>query len=140
VNPEKELIDQWLAALRSGDYNQGYGCLRHYDYDNPQDSTYCCLGVLCDIVDNTKWNASGPYQQDHNYVPPKFILDQLPTLFPDFRKISDRTMRHPQQYDDHFLDQLVTTNDQGDSFEKIADLIERQFAHNLKLRENSTND
>jgi hypothetical protein len=33
---------RWTAALRSGDYEQGYGALR-------QRERYCCLGVLTDL-------------------------------------------------------------------------------------------
>ena len=36
--------NKWLAALRSGEYNQGYDQLRNLD------NKFCCLGVLCDIV------------------------------------------------------------------------------------------
>lgn len=39
----KEIKKQWIEALRSGKYKQGreYLCV---------DETYCCLGVLCDIL------------------------------------------------------------------------------------------
>ena len=40
----KELKKKWVAALRSGGYQQG----RHVLYSERED-TYCCLGVLCDI-------------------------------------------------------------------------------------------
>lgn len=36
--------EKWIAALKSGEYKQGTGCLRDAD-DN-----YCCLGVLGDIA------------------------------------------------------------------------------------------
>lgn len=36
------LRDAWIEALRSGEYQQGEGLLKEYDY-------YCCLGVLCDV-------------------------------------------------------------------------------------------
>lgn len=38
--PEKE---EWVAALRSGAYKQGDGGLRCAD-------SYCCLGVLADVL------------------------------------------------------------------------------------------
>jgi hypothetical protein len=34
----------WVKALRSGKYKQGFGKLRDFD------STYCCLGVLCEVA------------------------------------------------------------------------------------------
>lgn len=44
-----ELKADWVEALRSRRYQQGRGCLR-----SPDDK-YCCLGVLCDVIDNSKW-------------------------------------------------------------------------------------
>lgn len=38
--------DQWVAALRSGDYRQG--CYRMYD---PKTGCFCALGVLADLND-----------------------------------------------------------------------------------------
>lgn len=40
---------RWVAALRSGEYEQGRCRLRSHD------DHYCCLGVLCAVVDNDKW-------------------------------------------------------------------------------------
>lgn len=40
MNPE--IKAKWVAALRSGDYEQGSGRLR-------DDRGMCCLGVLCDL-------------------------------------------------------------------------------------------
>lgn len=39
----KEMKEKWVAALRSGNYKQGYNNLKKY-------GCYCCLGVLCDVV------------------------------------------------------------------------------------------
>lgn len=50
MNPE--VRGRWLAALRSGDYRQGHGKLRR-DHDRSEDdpgTTYCCLGVLCEVA------------------------------------------------------------------------------------------
>lgn len=40
---KKVVADKWVAALRSGEYDQGIGRLRSHN------DTYCRLGVLCDI-------------------------------------------------------------------------------------------
>lgn len=37
-----EIKQKWIAALRSGEYEQGKAFLK---YDNK----FCCLGVLCDL-------------------------------------------------------------------------------------------
>lgn len=44
---------KWIAALRSGEYKQGIGCLHESD-------EYCCLGVLCDLhakATRNDWNG-----------------------------------------------------------------------------------
>lgn len=43
MNPE--IKQQWIAALRSGEYKQGKRVLHNVD-----ENTYCCLGVLCDLA------------------------------------------------------------------------------------------
>lgn len=43
LNPNAQ---QWLYALRSGDYAQGFGALKRLNNDNPE---FCCLGVACDL-------------------------------------------------------------------------------------------
>ena len=40
---KKDIKDEWVRRLRSGDYEQGQGYLRFGD-------KYCCLGVLCDMA------------------------------------------------------------------------------------------
>lgn len=58
----EELLTEWVAALRSGKYQQG----REYLH-NRETNTYCCLGVVCDILTqhgilSTKDSESTGYQ------------------------------------------------------------------------------
>jgi hypothetical protein len=50
MNPEVKA--KWLEALRSGKYIRTAGELR-----SPTNG-YCCLGVLCDIYDPSKWKQT----------------------------------------------------------------------------------
>lgn len=43
------IAKKWIKALRSGDYEQGRGVLKSTD------DKYCCLGVLCDVVNPAGW-------------------------------------------------------------------------------------
>lgn len=43
---KQELKDKWIAALRSGEYQQGRAQL----YDEAT-GAFCCLGVLCKVAD-----------------------------------------------------------------------------------------
>ena len=49
---KQELKDQWIAALRSGKYGQGIGTMKTI-----RDNKFCCLGVLCDTMDSSKWKT-----------------------------------------------------------------------------------
>ena len=53
MNPE--IKDRWVAALRSGEYKQGTGRLRRVN------DTFCCLGVLCDLLDSDQWEPHADY-------------------------------------------------------------------------------
>lgn len=108
MNPE--LKTKWLAALRSGDYLQGRAVLRNRD-------RYCCLGVLCDLVDDTKWGED----EDGGFV---YIgsFDDAPCT----------TMPPDRIYDTAGIDldiahDLATSNDNGDTFEQIAEWIEEHL-------------
>lgn len=64
MNPEWR--DRWVTALRSGDYNQGVGSLIG------EGNTFCCLGVLCNIINPDNWDSNEPkasyayeYDEDH---------------------------------------------------------------------------
>ena len=43
--PNLDNIRLWVAALRSGEYQQGFSALHR-----PEDNTFCCLGVACDVA------------------------------------------------------------------------------------------
>jgi hypothetical protein len=65
----QEIKQQWLAALRSGEYRQARQALRHGD-------TFCCLGVLCDLhakATGGEWRISnwneGMYDNDISGLP-----------------------------------------------------------------------
>ena len=50
---KRELKARWVAALRSGTYEQGRSQLRNCAND------YCCLGVLADLYDPEGWRHRG---------------------------------------------------------------------------------
>lgn len=123
---DKKIAIRWVKALRSKKYKQGRGALCRFDHrgENPQ---YCCLGVLTDI-----------YQKDQHRKGKKvlnsFIKDEL--LF--FGKSNYEVLPHSVikwakmksnygAFDVMDCDSLSVMNDYGDSFAKIAKLIEKNF-------------
>lgn len=52
---DKELKAKWVEALRSGDFKQTQSVLH-----DPQNNSYCCLGVLCKVA-GAEW---GPFEKE----------------------------------------------------------------------------
>lgn len=54
---KQDIKDQWVNALESDEYTQGFGELRTTAFG------YCCLGVLCDLAVKAgvaQWAELGP--------------------------------------------------------------------------------
>lgn len=101
-----ERFNKFIAALRSGNYNQLRGSLRVNDH-------FCAIGVLIDIIDPTTWR------------PRKGVSSSF--LYPEFYDNQNLT-----QYTDtsaYGLSLLATWNDNYEySFDQIADLLEEKKA------------
>jgi hypothetical protein len=48
---DQDVKKQWVEALRRGKYEQGHEQLR-------RDGRFCCLGILCEIIDPEGWEES----------------------------------------------------------------------------------
>lgn len=117
MNPE--LKAKWVAALRSGDYKQTKGALKKiiYTYNRgsfveKEEYAFCCLGVLCDIVDRSKWRNSE--------------FDSIIYEFSDEHS-SSINIRGPlrQEIGESILNYTLNMNDSYSfNFHKIADWIE----------------
>ena len=102
---KNDIKAKWLEALRSGRYEQGTGRLRNYR------NQFCCLGVLCDVLDNSKWSTfcSAPVYGDMVSGLSSDLLDRV--------GISEGAQ-----------DALIRQNDSvGASFKEIADWIEQNL-------------
>lgn len=103
-----EIKTNWLTALRSGKYTQAMQTLRENDEGNV---AHCCLGVLCDIIDSKRWDGEdylGTAEDEldeYDDMPPPSILGAAELSATDAEK-------------------LATMNDNGRTFEEIADMIE----------------
>lgn len=89
----------WVDALRSGKYKQGAGYLR-----TPGD-TFCCLGVLADVIDPEGWSGIelSVWRDSACFLPPSDPLEL------------------------RVQDKLTKMNDSGKSFEDIATYIEENL-------------
>lgn len=118
----------WLDALRSGEYEQGTGQLRNTLTGHNEDTdsfeptgefTYCCLGVLCDLYakeNDVEWHESDLILGRGTF-PPSEIADWAG--FNEDQKIGLFKFESGEARD------VVSLNDSGESFETIANIIER---------------
>ena len=102
---------KWVAALRSGDYNQGKHMLH-----NQRDNTFCCLGVLCEVMGY----ENGSADINGQYVRYKIDDQWHATSLPETVLGEDQDMKHRN----HVM-RMNDTN--GRSFVEIADYIEEHL-------------
>jgi hypothetical protein len=100
---------KWVSALRSGKYQQGKGVLRS------SDNTYCCLGVLCDILNPEKWK----YQKCNLHISMMGWSGETSKLpLPTLGEVEMNELE---------MNELICMNDVGQSFAEIADFIEEKL-------------
>jgi hypothetical protein len=108
IEMPKKLLTKWLKALRSGKYKQGLGSLH-----DPDGNTYCCLGVLHHVVSGK--NPMGYRSYSSSSFLRKYGIS--------FKNDENRATRSP--YLPSLDRQACAANDQGYTFKKIAQAIER---------------
>ena len=107
---KKELKERWVSALRSGVYKQ----TKHYLCD---DQGWCCLGVLCNLVDPNGWQEED--KDEDSYARSYWFADgNTEKEFPDHDWLNDIGL------DLSIARSLASSNDEGTSFSDLADLIE----------------
>ena len=105
----KEIKEKWVAALRSGEYEQARKKLYYA-------GGYCCLGVLCVVADSKfgEWEIQGTQQ---------FYKDAIGSIWTTNLPNSLASEFNIDQYS---IDVLVRMNDVDlATFDEIADYIEK---------------
>ena len=108
----REVRDKWVAALRSGQYQQAQRRLR-------TDEAYCCLGVLCDISGLGEWKLWFKLRQRTHFAyncGPDFNHLVLPDSVAAWAEVGPDPKAGTKF--------LSSENDGGKTFQEIADLIE----------------
>jgi hypothetical protein len=111
TNLNPDIKKRWLEVLRSNEYKQGRKALRL------EDNSYCCLGVLQDMLEPDCWSdyilEQGTYNcyqtKDGYYTDLSYYLLEMTNL-----TIHNMTI-------------LQYMNDTGKSFEEIAQWIEENL-------------
>jgi hypothetical protein len=105
----RELVKQWIDALRSGKYKQVKSTLR-----DMKDDSYCCLGVACLL------HPSGQKYLDIrtcDYLPSEMAID-----------FGIQGAMVPGDENDKRVQYLLAKqNDEGVPFLEIADWIEKEI-------------
>jgi hypothetical protein len=120
----QQIKQQWIEALRSGEYSQAQEELRVGD-------SFCCLGVLCDIYSKSKganfWTetkrGSGCYYFES--LPEQYEFATLP------QNVSEWAGLHDDNPIVEYGEEKVAISDLNDrerlSFNQIAAIIEDQL-------------
>lgn len=113
----KENIQKWVDALRSGKYKQGSGRLRR---PSAGGDGFCCLAVACDVYDENGWDGVR-YAGEDAYMPLRVSrwlgLPHQPAV-----DVGICVGGH------HETTNLIALNDtEGYNFQQIADVIEQNF-------------
>ena len=124
---DKNVKDEWVKRLRSGDYKQGTGQLR-----NTGENSYCCLGVLCEIaveagivkVDTEPDSNTAVYYDNdadrQDMTLPDTVQEWAGTNSPNPPVNERETVNGPRA-------SLAELNDGGYTFEQIASIIEEEL-------------
>jgi len=128
---KKEIADKWVAALRSGEYEQGTEALHafetHLVHDRTRKRGFCCLGVLCEVAIKegapveksiSAYDSRTERYNGENCVLPREVMDWSGIKSPT----GDIDM--PADKDDICLTDI---NDTGKTFAEIADIIEQHW-------------
>ena len=108
----QQVKEKWVSALRSGDYEQTQNYLHKED-------GFCCLGVLCDL-----------YGKEHNVVW-ELVNGDTYYAFQDKKAILPVSVVEWAGVEDENPEicktPLSRLNDNGSTFNEIADLIEEHL-------------
>ena len=125
---DPEIKNQWVAALRSGNYKQGRDRL-YRPATHDQDAQYCCLGVLCIIAE--KQNVVKWKNDEEGFIDPKNNADfsdaTLPVVVRDWAGLSECNPEVCVDEESNDSGPIGILNDNGYTFDLLADFIETQL-------------
>lgn len=139
---KQNIMKQWIKALRSGKYKQGTGTLKQYD--SKGNAQHCCLGVLCELYNETmkknkkKTLPEKIYDNDsdfsHGYSRFGGKKEDLPKEVKDWAGMKNSMgefytgITYFGDYEvEKIRESLADLNDTGRKFKTIADIIEKNW-------------
>lgn len=117
---KKVIADLWVEALRSGMYDQGKEALNH-------EQCFCCLGVLCEVAIKDGLQLEKANELSEGKLTGAVVYDgaycTLPSSVMEWAGIRDQYGK----FNAKKMKSLVRLNDNGMSFDGIADVIEKNY-------------
>lgn len=124
---DPEIKTEWIKRLKSGDYVQGQERLkRTMEFKGQPECSYCCLGVLCDILQDKglgEWNGDEfaldreIFKSNYDYETDYTLEGELSSAALVFVGMNN----HEQQA-------LISMNDsEGKDFDAIAEVIQAEL-------------
>ena len=135
---KSEIKERWLHDLRSGEIKQARGVLR------TTEDEFCCLGVLCTIVDPSKWTGDTVMHDIDDIYDP--VKDEYLNGGEIEALVYDQELAHSEKFsatnytflsgallrevglDESIAHKLAEMNDEGVPFTALADYIEESVA------------
>lgn len=121
---DKRIKRLWVKALRSGDYKQGNGRLQMYLNNMPD--RYCCLGVLCDLAAKEGIVKSAVSNDLVRYGGGTNPFDYPEAYYLPIEVSEWSGVNREGRYGSAGRS-LAVMNDEGKSFDEIADAIEKEL-------------
>jgi hypothetical protein len=132
---KKEIADQWVAALRSGEFTQGEQVLTQVHDDDTR--AYCCLGVLSELA--CRAGVIAAPTEEKTMIERDGVQEGVMALIYGSGASQSKTiapgvvvewagLSHGNPIADDFNGRtLAGLNDNGYTFAEIADIIERDW-------------
>jgi len=139
----KEWKDKWVAALRSGEYTQGYNYLKLTNTDKVK-SCFCVLGVLCDLwlkeEKKAQWTELPSQEQEKEHgltafglhgksILPYMLCEEIGLLgeFGTHYQNPDVCIASEDPAEPNLVSLAEANDDYMLTFGQLADLIEKQL-------------
>lgn len=122
MNPDTKKV--WVEGLRSGDYAQTNGYLHVKEDLEFTPAGFCCLGVLSELAveNNVGSVVSEPSRADSNII--KYKSTSEGYRYDSSTAFLIDEVAEWAEFPDGVVSDLMSINDNGGSFELIADLVE----------------
>lgn len=129
---KSEVAVKWIAALKSGEYQQGTECLASASQWNTSSPVrrHCCLDVLCELAAQEGVIPSlepAPSQYEYTFLRAAGEQHYLPTAVQEWAGLKTPTGKFDWKTWAPHPCSLAHLNDSGESFAVIASVIEEEW-------------